>query len=77
MAEIDSFLPPPVALESLMSISEVAEVLRISERGVYRLMSGGRLPSVKVGGRTLIEPAEVRRFIASRRRDGHPEGASA
>jgi excisionase family DNA binding protein len=50
-----------------MSIYEVAEVLRISERGVYRLMSGGDLRSLKVGGRTLIEPDELRRFIACRR----------
>ena len=47
-----------------MSIDEVAQVLRISERGVYRLISSGEIASVKVGHRTLLEPDEVRRFIA-------------
>ncbi len=59
-----------------MSIDEVAQVLRISERGVYRLMSRGEITSVKVGGRTLLEPEELRRFIAHQRRDTQPEEAS-
>lgn len=56
-----------------MSIHEVAEVLHISARGIYRLMGRGQISSVKVGGRTLFEPKEVRRFIASQRRDNHVE----
>ena len=47
-------------------------MLRISERGVYRLMSRGEITSVKVGGRTLLEPGEVRRFIASQRATPNP-----
>jgi excisionase family DNA binding protein len=56
-----------------MSIDEVAATLRISERGVYRLISSGQLVSLKVGHRTLVEPAEVRSFIASQRQScDHP-----
>lgn len=66
MAELDAH-QTSAALESLMCIDEVARVLRISERGVYRLMRRGELPCLKVGGRTLLEPEEVRRFIAKRR----------
>ena len=51
-----------------MSIEEVAGVLRISERGVYRLLRNGDLACLKVGQRTLVERHEVRHFIASRRR---------
>jgi excisionase family DNA binding protein len=50
-----------------MSIDEVALVLHISERSVYRLISRSQLMSLKVGHRTLVEPAEVRNFIASQR----------
>ena len=50
-----------------MSIDEVAQVLRISERGVYRLIGRGELVPLKVGGRTLIEPGEIRGFIAAQR----------
>lgn len=50
-----------------MSIEDVARVLRISERGVYRLISRGELVCIKVGGRTLIEPDALRNFIAGQR----------
>ena len=66
MAGIDS--SSTAALEPLMSIEEVADVLRISERGVYRLLRSGDLACLKVGQRTLVEPHEVRQFIATRRR---------
>ena len=54
-------------IEALLSLDEVAQLLRISESGVYRLVRSGELPRVKVGKRTLFEPHEIRRFIASRR----------
>lgn len=68
-------------IEALLSLDEVAQVLRISESGVYRLVRSGDLPRVKVGNRTLFEPREIRRFIASRReatadnKGGHVLGA--
>jgi excisionase family DNA binding protein len=55
-------------LEPLLCIDEVAELLRISERGVYRLMRRGELCGLKVGHRTLVEQQEVRQFIESQRR---------
>ena len=51
-----------------MSLEEVGRVLRISERGVYRLLRSGELPFLKVGQRTLVEPQQLRQFIANRRR---------
>lgn len=54
-------------IEALLSLGEVAQVLRISESGVYRLVRSGELPRVKVGNRTLFEPDDVRMFIATRR----------
>lgn len=58
------------ALEPLLSIEEVCDLLRISESGVYRFLRRGELASVKVGGRTLFEPGVIREFIAERRRAG-------
>lgn len=63
----------PGTLEPLMSIDEVAEVLAISARGVYRLMGRGDLVAVKVGGCTRVEPEELRRYIAGRRRSPEKE----
>ena len=54
-------------IEALLSLDEVTRLLRISESGVYRLVRSGELPRVKVGKRTLFEPCEIRRFIATRR----------
>ena len=51
-------------------IEEVGRVLRISERGVYRLLRSGELACLKVGQRTLVEPDEVRQFIANRQAAG-------
>jgi excisionase family DNA binding protein len=56
------------AIEPLLCIEEVARLLRISERGVCRLMRRGELSSLKVGHRTLVEPREVRQFIENQRR---------
>ncbi|MGO9790989.1 MAG: helix-turn-helix domain-containing protein [Solirubrobacteraceae bacterium] len=56
-----------------MSIDEVAAMLAISARGVYRLMSRGDLVAVKVGSRTRVEPRELRRYIAEQRRAADKE----
>ena len=56
-------------LEPLMSVEDVADCLRVSERSVFRLLERGELATIKVGGLTRIEPAELRRFIADQRRE--------
>jgi len=56
---------PTPSLEPLLSIAEVAEILRISESGVYRLMRSNELPPVRIGGRTLFSPDSVRALIAA------------
>lgn len=65
--ESDSMAPGP-ELEPLLSIEAASKLLGISQSGIYRLLRGGELPCVKVGGRTLIEPGAIREFIAARRR---------
>lgn len=60
-------------IEALLSLDDVAQLLGISESGVYRLVRSGELPRVKVGKRTLFEPHEIRGFIASRRDAGEKE----
>jgi excisionase family DNA binding protein len=67
MTATDSDRQSLAGLEPLLSVAEARAVLRISESGVYRLLRRGELAAVKVGGRTLIEPAAIRRFIAARR----------
>ena len=68
MTDPDRDLQANGGIEPLLSIEDVAEVLRISESGVYRLIRREELCCVKVGGRTLFEPSELRAFIADKRR---------
>lgn len=68
MTGTDGNPAPTPPLEPLLSVDEVVELLRISESGVYRLIRKGALATVKVGGRTLFEPAAIRGFITAQRR---------
>jgi excisionase family DNA binding protein len=45
-------------------------LLGISKPSFYRLIDRAELPVVEVGGRRLVEPAELRRFVEEHRRLG-------
>jgi excisionase family DNA binding protein len=51
----------------LLSIKKVAERLRVSPRLVSKLIDSHQLEYLKIGRRTLIESAEVERYIESLR----------
>jgi len=59
-------------LERLLSFREAMALLGISKPSLYRLIDRAELPVVEVGGRRLVEPAELRRFVAAHRRRGPP-----
>ncbi len=54
----------------LYSRRDTAEALSLSVRSVDYLITAGRLPSRRVGGKILIPANAVRRFA----REDHPEG---
>jgi excisionase family DNA binding protein len=43
--------------EQLLTINEVADLLRISRWSVYQLIWSGQLQTLKIGRRRLIRPA--------------------
>ena len=47
----------------LMDINEAAEILRVSPFTVRRWAAEGRLRRIKLGSRTLLDPADVKRLI--------------
>ncbi len=49
----------------LLSVKEVAEILGVSSRTVWSLLSCGYLRRVKVGRMTRIRRSEVREFVLS------------
>ena len=57
------------ALPTLLTVDELAEVLRCQPEKVYRLAARGELPSYKVEGRRLFNESEIVRWL-ERQREG-------
>jgi excisionase family DNA binding protein len=56
--------------DPLIDVPGAAETLGVSVRTVYSLMAKGMLPPVRVLGRTLFDPADIRAFIERAKQDG-------
>jgi excisionase family DNA binding protein len=52
--------------DQYLTVSEVAAALRVSNMTVYRLVSSGELPAVKVGRCLRLPVEEVDRYLAGR-----------
>ncbi|GAB4165903.1 MAG: helix-turn-helix domain-containing protein [Planctomycetota bacterium] len=49
--------------DEILTIREVAELLKINEKTAYRLAAEGRLPGFKVGGSWRFERQEISNWI--------------
>ncbi len=49
-----------------VTVSEVAEILRVSTMTVYRLIDKGDLPAVRIGRRYRLREEDVRRYLEER-----------
>lgn len=58
--------PQPFSTGALLTVSEVATVMRVSNMTVYRLINGGDLPAVRVGRNYRIRETDVERYLADR-----------
>jgi excisionase family DNA binding protein len=54
------------AAGGLLTVSEVAAALRVSNMTVYRLIKAGELPAVRIGHNFRIREAEVERYLSAR-----------
>jgi excisionase family DNA binding protein len=62
----DNSPPPPLGhVRSLLTVNDVAEILRLNPRSVRRLIADGRLPVVRLRGAVRIRPEAVEELIAS------------
>jgi excisionase family DNA binding protein len=48
-----------ITQERLLTINEVADLLRISRWSVYQLIWSGQLRSLKIGRRRLVRPSAL------------------
>jgi len=56
------------ALEKLLTVLQVAELLGVSDRSIWTWSHKGLLRSVKLGRRVVYDPADVRRFVEAMKR---------
>ena len=56
----------PQTRSSFVTVGEVARQLRVSNMTVYRLISGGELPAVRVGKSYRIREDDVEAYLAAR-----------
>jgi excisionase family DNA binding protein len=47
----------------LLTVAEVADVLRVSNMTVYRLIKAGELPALRVGKNYRIRETDLTRFL--------------
>jgi excisionase family DNA binding protein len=51
---------------TLLTVAEVAAIMRVSNMTVYRLIRGGDLPAIRVGKNYRIREAEAQRYLTER-----------
>jgi excisionase family DNA binding protein len=56
-------------LRPLLTVPEVAALLRLSPRSIRRLIADGRLPVVRLGRAIRIRPQDVEALVASSGRE--------
>jgi excisionase family DNA binding protein len=54
------------AKAQFLTVGEVANALRVSNMTVYRLISSGKLPAVRVGKSYRLREEDVDRYLAER-----------
>src|SRR5690349_4266489 len=50
-------------MENIMTIREVADLLKINEKTVYKLAADGRIPGFKVGGSWRFDRSTIANWI--------------
>jgi excisionase family DNA binding protein len=58
-------MPSSAADNAIMTIVEVANYLKVTERTIYRLAGAKQIPAFKVGGSWRFSKADIDRWISS------------
>jgi excisionase family DNA binding protein len=61
-------------MEKLLSIEEVAEILGLEYKTIYRLIRGGELPAARIGGRVYrVYRADLEAYLERQKQTVHEE----
>jgi excisionase family DNA binding protein len=52
--------------EPLLTVGEVANIMRVSNMTVYRLIKAGQLAAIRVGKNYRFRPSEVEFYLSAR-----------
>jgi excisionase family DNA binding protein len=52
--------------DRLLTVAEVAAVMRVSNMTVYRLIKGAELPAIRVGKNYRVRESDVDRYLSTR-----------
>ena len=52
--------------EPLLTVGEVATLMRVSNMTVYRLIKGGQLAAIRVGKNYRIRRSDIQRYLTGR-----------
>jgi excisionase family DNA binding protein len=54
---------------ALLTVGDVAELLRLTTKGIYAMVAARRIPFVRVSSRVRFNRADVRRWLDANRVD--------
>jgi len=63
-------MPNEPADAEILTIREVSEYLKVTERTIYRLAAAKKVPGFKVGGAWRFSKAEIDQWIRRQSEDG-------
>jgi excisionase family DNA binding protein len=58
--------------DEILTLPEVAELLKVAEKTVYTMAQKGHLPAFKVGGQWRFRRDDLHRWIDARTHHGRP-----
>ncbi len=64
-------MPPSPVDNAIMTIGEVAEYLKVTERTIYRLAGAKQIPAFKVGGSWRFSKADIDSWISLQTKNSH------
>jgi excisionase family DNA binding protein len=60
---LDKIMPSSLADNAIMTIGEVADYLKVTERTIYRLAGAKQIPAFKVGGSWRFSKVDIELWI--------------
>ncbi len=58
--------------ENYLTLKDVAELLKLSEKTIYRLAQQGEIPAFKVGGSWRFRASDIQQWVAKQIQDQKP-----